>query len=157
MNKPLLGLLLGAVLGGIDGSFAPVWEPDDPVVREGIVGIIVGSTFKGLVAGLATGFFAYYWIVRAPARFGPVFPRDVPRPLRSVCLKALAFERDDRYRTAEDLAAEVARFLGGHAVGAHREGVLERLGRLGTKYRTLILVVSAYLLVRVLLFFVGGR
>ncbi len=95
--------------------------------------------------------------IRAPAGFGPVFPRDVPRPLRSVCLKALAFERDDRYRTAEDLAAEVARFLGGHAVGAHREGVLERLGRLGTKYRTLILVVSAYLLVRVLLFFVGGR
>ena len=38
MNKPLLGLLLGAVLGGIDGSFAPVWEPDDPVVRAGIVG-----------------------------------------------------------------------------------------------------------------------
>ncbi len=58
MNKPLLGLLLGAVLGGIDGSFAPVWEPDDPVIRDGIVGIIIGSTFKGLVAGLATGFFA---------------------------------------------------------------------------------------------------
>ena len=58
MNKPLLGLLLGAVLGGIDGSFAPVWEPDDPVVRDGIVGIIIGSTFKGLVAGLTTGFFA---------------------------------------------------------------------------------------------------
>jgi hypothetical protein len=58
MNKPLLGLLLGAVLGGIDGSFAPVWQPDDPVVRDGIMGIIIGSTFKGLVAGLATGFFA---------------------------------------------------------------------------------------------------
>ena len=58
MNKPLLGLLLGAVLGGIDGSFAPVWQPDDPVVREGIVGIIVGSTFKGLVAGVLTGLFA---------------------------------------------------------------------------------------------------
>ena len=58
MNKPLLGVLLGAVLGGIDGSFAPVWEPDDPVIRDGIVGIIIGSTFKGLVAGLATGFFA---------------------------------------------------------------------------------------------------
>ena len=94
---------------------------------------------------------------RAPVGFGPVFARDVPRQLRAVCLKALALEREDRYRTAEDLSAEVARFLGGHAVEAHREGILEGSARLGTKYRTPILLVSAYLLVRVLLFFVGGR
>jgi len=29
-----------------------------PEVREQIVGIMIGSTFKGLVTGLATGFFA---------------------------------------------------------------------------------------------------
>ena len=45
-------------MGGIDGSFAPVWQPDDPVVRDGIMAIIVGSTFKGLVAGVLTGLFA---------------------------------------------------------------------------------------------------
>ena len=93
----------------------------------------------------------------APAGYGPVFPRDIPRPLRSICLKALALKRDDRYRTAEALSADVRRFLGGHAVEAHLEGVLERMGRLGMKYRTLILLVSAYLLVRIVLFFVGGR
>ena len=58
MNKPLLGLLLGAGLGLIDGVSA-LWDAQsDPGVRAGIMGIAIGSTFKGLLAGLATGFVA---------------------------------------------------------------------------------------------------
>ena len=54
MNKVLLGLLLGTVLGAIDGLSA--WFT--PAVRAQIVGIVVGSTLKGLIAGVAIGFFA---------------------------------------------------------------------------------------------------
>jgi len=54
MSKPILGLLLGAVLGLLGGMGAYAY----PEVREQIVGIMIGSTFKGLVTGLATGFFA---------------------------------------------------------------------------------------------------
>src|SRR5258708_20075800 len=54
MNKILLGLLLGTVLGAIDGLSA--WFT--PAVRAQIVGIVVGSTIKGLIAGVAIGFFA---------------------------------------------------------------------------------------------------
>ena len=54
MNKVVYGLLLGAVLGAFDGMTA--WFT--PEVRAGIVGIVIGSTFKGLVAGAATGYFA---------------------------------------------------------------------------------------------------
>jgi LytS/YehU family sensor histidine kinase len=54
MSKPVLGLLLGAVLGLLDGMGAYAY----PEVRDQIVGIMIGSTFKGLVTGLATGFFA---------------------------------------------------------------------------------------------------
>jgi peptidoglycan/LPS O-acetylase OafA/YrhL len=54
MNKVLLGLLLGAVLGAIDGSTA--WFT--PEVRPEMATIIVGSTFKGLVAGILIGLFA---------------------------------------------------------------------------------------------------
>lgn len=60
MSKPLLGLLLGAALGLIDGISAP-WglsEPDLSEVKQGMIGIIVGSTGKGLLAGLITGFVA---------------------------------------------------------------------------------------------------
>jgi len=54
MNKVLLGLLLGAVLGAIDGASA--WFT--PAVRAQLAGIVIGSTIKGLIAGIAIGFFA---------------------------------------------------------------------------------------------------
>jgi hypothetical protein len=47
MNKPLLGMLLGGVLGVFDGLSALISEPS---VAPEIVGIVIGSTFKGLVA-----------------------------------------------------------------------------------------------------------
>lgn len=54
MNKVLLGLLLGTVLGAVDGATA--WFT--PEVRPEMATIIIGSTFKGLVAGVLIGFFA---------------------------------------------------------------------------------------------------
>lgn len=54
MNKILLGVLVGGVLGIFDGLTA--WLT--PEVRPYIVGIIIGSTFKGIIAGIAAGWFA---------------------------------------------------------------------------------------------------
>lgn len=54
MNKIVLGLLLGAVLGAIDGGTA--WFT--PEARAGIIGIVIGSTVKGMIAGVAAGWFA---------------------------------------------------------------------------------------------------
>ncbi len=54
MNKVVLGLLLGAVLGAIDGGTAWFY----PEVRAQIFGIVIGSTIKGLIAGVCTGYFA---------------------------------------------------------------------------------------------------
>jgi hypothetical protein len=54
MNKIVLGILLGAVLGALDGGTA--WFT--PAARPGIVGIVFGSTIKGIIAGVAIGFFA---------------------------------------------------------------------------------------------------
>jgi hypothetical protein len=54
MNKILLGLLVGAVLGALDGGTA--WFT--PAARSQMAGIIIGSTFKGLLAGVAAGIFA---------------------------------------------------------------------------------------------------
>jgi len=54
MSKPALGLLLGGVLGVIDGVSALLY----PGTAAMIVAIIVGSTIKGLVTGVAMGVLA---------------------------------------------------------------------------------------------------
>jgi hypothetical protein len=54
MNKVVLGLLLGALLGALDGTTA--WFT--PEARTQLAGIIIGSTIKGIIAGVAIGFFA---------------------------------------------------------------------------------------------------
>jgi hypothetical protein len=54
LNKPVFGLLLGGALGILDGLSA--WFT--PEVRNQLVGIVIGSTLKGVIAGLAIGFFA---------------------------------------------------------------------------------------------------
>lgn len=58
MTKPVLGLVLGGVLGIFDGLSALVSAGDDPAVRAGIVGIIIGSTIKGVLTGVIIGRFA---------------------------------------------------------------------------------------------------
>ncbi|NWF84012.1 MAG: hypothetical protein HXY18_09315 [Bryobacteraceae bacterium] len=54
MNKPLVGVIAGAILGALDGATA--WFT--PAVRDQMSGIMAGSSMKGLVVGLAAGFFA---------------------------------------------------------------------------------------------------
>ena len=55
MSKPVLGLLLGGALGILDGLTALVSAPE---TAPGIMTIVLGSCFKGLVAGLIIGWFA---------------------------------------------------------------------------------------------------
>ncbi len=54
MSKPVFGLLLGGLLGVFDGLTAYF----TPEVRSQLLGIVIGSTFKGLVVGASIGFFA---------------------------------------------------------------------------------------------------
>jgi len=55
MKKPVLGMVLGGVLGIFDGLTALVSAPE---LQDQITGIVIGSTFKGLVAGVLIGWFA---------------------------------------------------------------------------------------------------
>ncbi|MGH7495484.1 MAG: hypothetical protein ACREOO_24255 [bacterium] len=60
MSKPVLGLILGTILGVFDGLTA-LLEPDianNPEVSAAMTGIVIGSSVKGLLAGLIIGFFA---------------------------------------------------------------------------------------------------
>jgi len=54
MNKITFGLILGGILGIFDGLTA--WFT--PEARPQLMGIVLGSTFKGLLAGVLIGIFA---------------------------------------------------------------------------------------------------
>jgi hypothetical protein len=54
MNRIAVGVLVGGALGILDGLTAWFY----PEVRPGIIVIVIGSTFKGLVAGAIIGAFA---------------------------------------------------------------------------------------------------
>lgn len=57
MNRPLLGLIVGALVGLLDGATAKFTSPD-PVYQEALLSIALGSSFKGLLGGLITGLVA---------------------------------------------------------------------------------------------------
>ena len=58
MSKPVLGLVLGGILGILDGLSALISAPNDPAVKAGIVGIVIGSTIKGIATGALIGWYA---------------------------------------------------------------------------------------------------
>jgi len=80
----------------------------------------------------------------------------VPRPLAAICTTALAADPARRYQSVEALADDVARYRGGRAVHAYPEPAMERLVRFGRTYRTAILLILAYIVMRAVVAFVAG-
>jgi eukaryotic-like serine/threonine-protein kinase len=72
-------------------------------------------------------------------------------PLAAIARKARSADPAARYQDVQALAADVSRFLAGLAVEAHRERLIDRLARVGRRYRVPILLVLTYLVVRVLM------
>ena len=81
----------------------------------------------------------------------------VPKRLQAVWQKAASRDRLFRYASVLELSAEVERYLAGEPVRAYRESALERLRRLVNRNQTLVLLVAAYLVMRILLFFFSRR
>jgi serine/threonine protein kinase len=77
----------------------------------------------------------------------------VPRAVEAVCLKAMAVDKKDRYASVQDLAADVARYLAGQRVQAYPERWFDTARRWVVNYQTAIVLVLAYLIMRVILLF----
>ena len=81
----------------------------------------------------------------------------VPKRLRAIWIKAASADRGARYPTASELARDIERFQNGEPVLAYHETILERLGRLVSRNRTLFILLAAYLVMRTALFFFTRR
>jgi serine/threonine protein kinase len=77
----------------------------------------------------------------------------IPRPLQAVANKAMAVDKTQRYANARELAEDIAAFQDGAPLVAYRENVFEAIGRWAVRYRALIALIAAYLVMRALVLF----
>lgn len=77
-------------------------------------------------------------------------PPGSPRPLRAICGKAMSAEMSARYASVQELAADIGQYLDGMPVSAYRENILERSARLVSRNRVAVVLVLAYLFMRLL-------
>ncbi len=92
-----------------------------------------------------------------PEAYVPPLSGAVPARLIAISQKARSLDPADRYGSVELLSADLRRFIEGNAVGAYRETVWDRLGRVARRHRVAIVLVLAYLLLRVVLIFFDRR
>jgi serine/threonine protein kinase len=80
-----------------------------------------------------------------------IVPAPRPRPLSAVADRARAASAGDRYASVQAMTHDVIRFRDGLAVSAYRETVTERAARFYQRYQLPILLVLAYVIMRVVL------
>lgn len=108
----------------------------------------------------ALGGILHYLLTNSPPR-QPAMPssreqrteplsiaRSAPRRLAAIVEKALSALPAKRYADAGALQLDLQRFRDGQPVSAYRESVVERIAAFISRYRTPILLVFAYLLMR---------
>ena len=96
-----------------------------------------------------------FLLTGSPGSASAVGARPLSKSLEAICSKATAPIPADRYGSVPELALDVSRYLDGLAVGAHHESLVEKASRFYRRYRFFILLIAAYLVMRVaiLLFF----
>lgn len=79
------------------------------------------------------------------------------RLLQAICAKAMSLEMSARYSSVQELAADVGRYLDGMPVSAYRENIFERMARLVSRNRVAVVLVLAYLFMRLLFILFSRR
>jgi serine/threonine-protein kinase len=77
--------------------------------------------------------------------------QSIPTALRAICERSRADNPANRYPTAQAMASDIINFLDALPIAAHTESLVERLARVASRHRTAILLVLAYLVMRVAL------
>jgi len=112
----------------------------------GTRGFVAPEQAAGVAMDARSDIFSLGAILREVLTGEPARPA-----LTSICAKAMAAEPQDRYASVLEMTAEIARYLDGEPVQAHRETLLERVGRLFARHYMWILLIAAYLVMRTLL------
>jgi serine/threonine protein kinase len=86
------------------------------------------------------------------------FPeRALDKSLEAICAKATAADPQNRYAKVPELAEDVSRYLDGLPVSARRETFADKTARFYRRNSIAILLIAAYLVMRVVLLLVSHR
>jgi serine/threonine protein kinase len=83
--------------------------------------------------------------------------RALDKSLEAICAKATAADPKARYAKVTELAADVSRFLDGLPVSARQETFFDKAARFYRRHSVAILLIAAYLVMRVILLLVSHR
>ena len=86
----------------------------------------------------------------------PQTPR-IDKSLEAICAMAGTANPANRYASVTALAADVSCYLDGLPVSARKETLLDKAGRFYRRYNVAILLIAAYLLMRIVLLLVTRR
>jgi serine/threonine protein kinase len=73
------------------------------------------------------------------------------KAIQAICAKAMETKPSNRYATVSELSADVSRYLDGLPVSARKETIFDKVGRFYRRYNVAILLITAYLVMRILL------
>jgi eukaryotic-like serine/threonine-protein kinase len=79
------------------------------------------------------------------------------KSLEAICAKATAQRPEHRYGSVTQFASDVSRYLDGLPVSARRETFLDKAVRFYRRNNVAILLIAAYLVMRVILLLVSHR
>lgn len=101
---------------------------------------LLGATLYEILTGRPPRQGTSQWeLIDQARKSSPPPPRQVdphvPPALEAICLKAMVFQKEDRYDSPIALAEEVQRFLAGEPIAAYREPLLARTRRWMRRHR----------------------
>jgi serine/threonine-protein kinase len=106
-----------------------------------------------------TDVFALGALLQYILRDKPGAPRSesASRTLLAICRKAMADEMAERYASVQELAADLARYLDDMPVSAYSENIFEHTIRVVNRNRVAVVLVLAYLFMRMLFILFSRR
>lgn len=143
----------GEVSRRVDTSHGTVIGTRDYMAPEQARGEIENLDERADIYSL--GAVLYFLLTnRAPGEAKPrsINPK-VTKPAEAICLKAMAQSSADRYAGASEISADIGRLLDAEPVSAYQENAVEKATRWVSKNRFLVLLVLAYLLMRIVVVF----
>jgi serine/threonine protein kinase len=85
----------------------------------------------------------------------PPLSAPIDKSLEAICVKALEPLPENRYAAVIDFSADVSRYLDGLPVSARKETFFDKAARFYRRHTVAILLIAAYLLMRVVLLLIS--